>query len=586
MLNSCSPYLRLLDRNGIEWHSSLTKELAERAVREDKLIFQHIGYISNIKLREESQRLFSDNEVIKLLNENFICIAEDKEDRPESFLLALDLLFLNDDFSYGPMNLLIMPDRRPIICFSNSDPANFKEIIYSILKAKKEKKELLSQMADELSKRAVNTGVITKKCNGSNIGQQELTNYMLHWYKGMFDKDFIFHLRPFTPNPSSLYTVVEYLKCYPDMEISSSIESLLDHLQYSAIFDPVEGGFYRQCEDYTCKRALYEKTLEDNSQYIILYSAAYQHFGKESYRETALRTISFIKDVLSNGRGGYYSSSTLMTPESESDYYGYSIYELSLLFPQRYKEIALFLDMDLNIDRMKKQIPVRKGAQENVLTEDDLQLLKNRREEHRGHFIDKREITSYNSQFVKAVTLAATQLGRPELIATAQDTMEYLIINNSNDEGKLFRYVCCNRKRMLGYLSDYTNFMDAAMDLFKSTGDNMYMRIATRTLAVIMEHFYKQENGMFSKSEKSLQAETIPFKRESNIDIIRPSANSVMAGNLITYFELTGDKYYLSVARQQIDNIAPNLMASGPMLSSWAHKILRFNCINKVSETE
>lgn len=500
--------------------------------------------------------------------------------------MALDLLFLNDDFSYGPMNLLIMPDRKPIICFSDTDPDNFKEIVKSILKAKDEKKELLSQMANELSKRAVNTGVITQKCGSSGIGRQELTDYMLHWYKDMFDKDFIFHLRPFTPNPSSLYTVVEYLKCYPDQEISSRIESLLDHFQYSAIFDPVDGGFFRQCEDNTCKKALYEKTLEDNSQYIILYSAAYQYFGKESYKETALKTISFIKEILSNGKGGYFSSSTLMTPLSESHYYSYSIHELSVLFPDRYREIAFALGMDPGAERMEKQVPVRVPEKERLVSEPEIQLLKNRRREHRGYFTDWREITSYNSQFVKALTLASDLLNKPELISTAQDTMEYLIINNRNEEGKLFRYVCCNRKRMLGYLSDYTNFMDASMELYKHTGDSMYMRVATRTLDVVMEHFYKPENGMFSKSERSIQAETIPFKRESNIDIIRPSANSVMAGNLITYYELTGKDYYLDIARQQIDNIAPNLIASGPMLSSWAHKVLRLNCVKKISDKE
>ncbi len=586
MLNSCSPYLKLLDNRGIDWHSSLNKELAERAIKEDKLIFQHIGYISSTKLREDAVNLFADKEVATLLNDNFICIAEDKEDRPESFLLALDLLFLNQDFSYGPMNLFIMPDRRPIICFSDCDPENFKEIAKSLLQAKNEKKELLSQLADELSKRAVNTGVITKKCGNSNIGRSELTEYMLYWYKGMFDKDFIFRLKPFTPSPSSLYTVVEYLKCYPDQDISSKIESLLDFLQYSAIFDPIEGGFFRQCEDHTCEKAFFEKTLEDNCQFIILYATAYDFFEKESYKETALKTISFIKEVLSNGKGGFYSSTTLVTSEEDSNYYQYSINELSILFPDNYLNIAAALGFDTTVGKMQKQTPLRVQEIEDEVTSEQLQLLQRRRSEHRGHFVDKREITSYNSQFVKALTLASKLLDMPELISDAQDTMEYLIINNRNPEGKLFRYVCCNRRRMLGYLSDYTNFMDSAMELYKSTEEGMYMRIATSTLTVIMENFYKPENGMFSKSEKSMQSETIPFKRESNIDIIRPSANSIMAGNLITYYELTGETYYLSLAEQQINNIAPNLLASGPMLSSWAHKILRYNCITRSDEKE
>jgi uncharacterized protein YyaL (SSP411 family) len=582
MLNSCSPYLKLLENKGIEWHPSLSKALAAKAVKQNKLIFQHIGYVSNTSIREDSIRLFSNPEVIKILNDNFICIAEDKEDRPESFLLALDLLFLNQDFSYGPMNLFIMPDRKPIVCFSDCDPDNFMEIASSILSAWNEKKELLGELADELSKRVVNTGVITKKCNSSNAGHEELLKYMIHWYKGMFEKDFVFRLKPFTPNPSSIYTAVEFLRCYPDEEISYNIESLLDLLQYSLLFDPVDGGFFRQCEDNSCSRVFYEKTLEENSMFTLLYSAAYNYFGKESYKQTALMCISFIRNVLSNGKGGYCTSTTLMTPENESTYYQYSINELSILFPERYKEISSALGMDLSREKTEKQMPKREPGRETIITNEELKLLQERRREHRGHFIDKREITSYNSQFVKAIAMSARLLGMPELFNYAEDTMEYLIINNRNDEGKLFRYVCCNKRRMLGYLSDYSNFLEAAMELYKFNGDEMYMSIATATLSVIIKYFYKPENGMFSKSEKSLQAETIPFKRESNIDVMKPSANSVMAGNLITYYELTGNNYYLSLAEQQINNVAPNLLSSGPMLSSWAHKILRMNCIKKL----
>jgi uncharacterized protein YyaL (SSP411 family) len=91
-----------------------------------------------------------------------------------------------------------------------------------------------------------------------------------------------------------------------------------------------------------------------------------------------------------------------------------------------------------------------------------------------------------------------------------------------------------------------------------------------------MENFYKPENGMFSKSEKGADVPVVPFKRESNMDIIKPSANSVMAGNLIEMYRITEDKQLLELAGQQLANIAPNLPESGPLLSSWAHKLLLF----------
>lgn len=565
---------------GVEWNPSLTEELVERAIKEDKLIFQHIGYVSNMYIREASVKLFSDPRVIKILNGNFICIAEDKDDKPESFLLALDLLFLNQDFSYGPMNMFIMPNRKPIICFSDCDIDNFLEITNSIILAKEEKKELLIKLSEELSKRAINTGIITEKGRKTKLDSALLSKYVQLWYKGMFENDFIYKLRPFTPNPSSLLTVIEYLKYFPNETISLKMESLLDHLQFSAIFDPIDGGFFRQAKDYSCQEAQYEKTLEENSQFLMLYATAYKHFNKESYRETALMTYQYIKNELSNTVGGYYSSTTLITTVEDSAYYFYSINELSILFPERYPDIAIALGMDLTKNRLIKQTPVRSADCYEVITEDELNLLRDRRDEHRGYFVDKREITSYNSQFVKALAISSKLLDIDKMYQDAIDGLSYLLINNRNNFGKLYRYTCCQQRALLGYLSDYSNFIDASLELFKTKGDREYFKVAERYLNIVMENFYKPENGMFSKSEKNLQTETIPFKRESNIDIISPSANSIMAGNLLSFYEITGNKEHLKIAEQQINNIVPNLLSSGPMLSSWAHKILKLIKLN------
>jgi len=580
MFNTCSPYLKLLADKGVEWNPSLTEELVERAIKEDKLIFQHIGYVSNMYIREASVKLFNDPRVIKILNGNFICIAEDKDDKPESFLLALDLLFLNQDFSYGPMNMFIMPNRKPIICFSDCDIDNFLEITNSIILAKEEKKELLIKLSEELSKRAINTGIITEKGRKTKLDSALLSKYVQLWYKGMFENDFIYKLRPFTPNPSSLLTVIEYLKYFPNETISLKMESLLDHLQFSAIFDPIDGGFFRQAKDYSCQEAQYEKTLEENSQFLMLYATAYKNFNKESYRETALMTYQYIKNELSNTVGGYYSSTTLITPVEDSAYYFYSINELSILFPERYPDIAIALGMDLTKNRLIKQTPVRSADCYEVITEDELNLLRDRRDEHRGYFVDKREITSYNSQFVKALAISSKLLDIDKMYQDAIDGLSYLLINNRNNFGKLYRYTCCQQRALLGYLSDYSNFIDASLELFKAKGDREYFKVAERYLNIVMENFYKPENGMFSKSEKNLQTETIPFKRESNIDIISPSANSIMAGNLLSFYEITGNKEHLKIAEQQINNIVPNLLSSGPMLSSWAHKILKLIKLN------
>lgn len=579
MSKICSPYLRLLSGKGIEWNYSLTPDLITKAKQEDKLIFLHIGYLSNVKVREGSKKLFTDSRVSKLLNDNFICIAEDKDDNPESFLVALDMLLLNNDYSYGPMNLFIMPDRRPILCSSETDPDHFLNITKNILGAKSSKRELLEKLADELTHRTKLSGVITGVAEEPKEALAVLHQYVRNWHKTMFKSDFLKNLKPYTPNPGSLYTIVEYLRCFPNDELEDSIISLLEDLQFSPLFDPVDGGFFRQSEDYTCSKPLYEKNLEDNSQYIILYSAAWKLFRKNSFRETVIHTYNFINKELAAPSGGFYSNTTITDNVNDSVYYSCSIKELEILFPGRYQEISVALGLDTRDEVSNKQIPVRNPDTYNIIGREELESLRERRKEHRGYLKDTRIITSYNSQLAKSLSIASTLLENEEMKEDSTALFDYLLNNNINAKGRLLRYTCCSNGCRFGFLSDYAGFIDASVELYKSTNNKEYKDIAIRYLDFVFDNFYKPENGMFSKSEKGAEVPVVPFRRESNIDLIKPSANSVMAGVMIDMYKLTGEERYIQIASQQIANILPSIGYSGPLLSSWAHKVMEYGLL-------
>lgn len=581
MSKICSPYLKLLSGKGINWYFALSPDLLAKAKNEDRLIFLHIGYLSNVRVREESKRLFSDPDVINTLNNNFICIAEDKDDNPESFLVALDMLLMNQDYSYGPMNLFIMPDRRPILCSSETDPEQFLNVANKILKAKSTRRDLLDKLADELSHRTRLSGVVT------NIGDREyneaetLHKYVNNWYNTIFHSDFIKNLKPYTPNPGSLYTIVEYLRYFPDKSIENSLISLLEYLQFSPLFDPIDGGFFRQADDYTCKKPLFEKNLEDNSQYLILYSSAWNLFGKESFRETTYHISHFINRELSSPAGGYYSNTTITDNIHDAVYFSSSINELRILFPSRYQEISLALGLDTREEGNKQQLPIRNQDTFSILKHDELETLRARRKEHRGYLKDTRVITSYNSQLIKALTISYNFTGDEYMLEEASALFDYLLNHNINSKGRLLRYTCCSNGCRFGFLSDYAYFIESSISLFISTGKSEYKKIAVNYMDFVIDNFYKPENGMFSKSEKGSEVPVVPFKRESNIDLIKPSANSIMAGNMVEMYKITKDERYIQIASQQIGNIIPSLGFSGPLLSSWAHKIMLFALLPK-----
>lgn len=569
---------------GINWHFSLTPELLKKNEVQDKLIFLHIGYVSNINIRESSVALFSDPDVQKILNENFLCIIEDKEDKPESFLLALDLLFLNQDFSYGPMNMFIMPDRRPIFAFSDCNPDNFVNIAKSLIAAKREKRDKLEELSQTLTITAQNTGVISNKQDNIPIDRNLLDRYVESWFDDMFNNGFIYKIKPYTPNPTGLYTIIEYLAGNTGSKYFSKMEEILDHLHYSALFDPIEGGFFRQAADYSCTIPFYEKTLEDNSRFLLLYSAAYKLYGKESYRETAEKVFNFIITSLNLSQGGYVNSTTILEPVEKADYYLFSLNELSILFPGNYEEIAENLSISVTTEQKRKQTPVRTPDLYQKLTDEHLELLRERRKEHKGYYRDTRVITASNASAIASMATSSRYLDNTEMYNKALDLFEYIVYHNTDPvTGKLFRYTCNSDTYLSGYLSDYANFIEASLELYKTVHKEEYLSVAKRYTDLVMTLFYKPENGMFSKSELGLNHETFPFKRESNTDVVRPSANSVMAGNLISIYELTNNSSYLDTAKKQISNIAPNLLSSGPLLSSWAHKILKLISLDSIN---
>lgn len=581
MSKICSPYLKLLSGKGIEWNYSLSQDLLTRAKKEDKLIFLHIGYLSNVRVREESVKLFSDTEVVNILNDNFICIAEDKDDNPESFLIALDMLLINQDYSYGPTNLFIMPDRRPILCSSETDPKHFLNIANKILTAKNSRRDLLDKLADELSHRTRLSGVVTNIEEEPKNELEVLHDYISNWHNTLFKTDFLKNTRPFTPNPSSLLTIVEYLRHFPDKNIENSIVSLLEYLQFSPLFDPVDGGFFRQAEDYTCEKPLYEKDLEGNSQYMILYSTAWNLFAKESFRETVFHISKYITRELSSPSGGFFSNTTITGDANDAVYYSCSLNELRILFPSRYQEISLALGLDTRLEENIKQIPFRNHDTYSIIRQEELEAIIARRKEHRGYLKDTRVITSYNSQLIKAMAVSSLFVGDENMLEDAFALFDYLVNNNINSNGRLLRYTCCSNGCRFGFLSDYACFIESAVELFKITSKQEYKKIAIKYLDFVIDNFYKPENGMFSKSEKGAEVPVVPFKRESNMDMIRPSANSIMAGVMIEMYKITREERYLYISSQQIGNILPSLNHSGPMLSSWAHKLMEYALLSE-----
>ena len=154
MNKTSSPYLKELYKGAIKWKPFNVKTL-NLAKREDKIIFIHVGYISNMEARENSYQLFNDKDVIEVINNNFIPIAIDLEDVPEAMLVGMDLLVITEQYYSLPINIFSLPEAKPFTSFSSISPAEFLSLSFNIIDSFKEKRRLHVQQEEKLSYKKV-----------------------------------------------------------------------------------------------------------------------------------------------------------------------------------------------------------------------------------------------------------------------------------------------------------------------------------------------------------------------------------------------------------------------------------------------
>lgn len=576
MNKTSSPYLKELYKGRIKWKPFSVKSL-NLARKQDKIIFIHIGYIANIDARESAFELFKDQRVIDIINENFIPIAIDLEDVPEAMLIGMDLLIITEQFYSIPINIFSLPGAKPFTSFSTVSPEEFLSLSYNIIDSFKYKRELLDKAGKYVANRLSGTGVVQKKEAPCNISDKLLHAYVKSWVSRYIISKRRNLQSPYTINSRYYIFLLKYSHYYNQKENIGWLERALDKICFSAMFDPIEGGFFSQSVNTSFNEPLYEKQLSENIQAAVLFSFAYKYYRHKHYKVIVERIIDSIENSFKSPQEGYMTSITLTKRSKESSYYKYSINELKDNFPDTYIYIAETLGMDTEAPADLQQI-ISHTSKFAKLTKEELSILKGIRRGKKGEVIvDKRVITAYNCLYSTSLCLITHNLGNKNkvYIEKAKDIISNILNTQTIDKIRLHRYISQdNREHASADLLDYTFFLNALLHIYKYTKEKKYDLLISKYTAYIMLNYYQAHNGMFSKTSKT--EEITPFKRESIIDYIRYSANSVMARNLLILYKTRKDEIFLTAFKQQLYNIAPQIIGTGPLMVGWALQILNY----------
>ena len=577
MYRTSSPYIKELLKGEIEWHS-FSNDTLNKAIKEDKPIFVHIGNISNIEQRNLAYTLFNNPQVIEILNRHFISIAIDTEDVPEIYLIGMDLLLINEKRISQHINIFSLPGIKPVTCFSSLLPDDFLYIAHNVAESFRNNREKLEQASTFLTARLGKSGKVTRKEEPSTITPKLLHAYIRSWASRFLDKTGKYSRHPYILNPRNLLFILEYAYRYNVKEYLNYVSETLEHLYHSAVFDPIDGGIFRSSESYAFTQPSYEKTIYDNANALILFTTAHKYLKKRIFKEAAERIVCFLEQEMNLHGKGFITYITLNRSGNDSSYYKYSIKELEEAFPKRYRVIAHILGMTASGDKNALQI-ISNTERYWELTPEELQKLKTIRNRKKGEVMyDKRVMTGYNCRTAIAFcTLAANSKKglKEEYLRMAKEIIDIIATRRKKGKTNLYKYISSTElEYSTSDLYDYSLFLNSLLNYYIITKDRKYYELAKVYISHIYKGHFHHTSGMFNKTDNML--EELKARRAPVIDYNTLSSNSIMADNLLLMHRITKDNECLELFEQQIYNIQPQLIGSGPFMTGWGMQVLNY----------
>lgn len=559
LANSSSPYLKQHSHNPVDW-MPWCDEAFEKAREENKLLFVSIGYSACHWCHVMEHQTFEDEEAAEFINEHFISIKVDREERPDVDAVYMHSVQIMTGRGGWPLNCIALPDGRPIFGGTYFPKNTFLERLESIISIYSSNPEKVKKYATNLSRGVAQSDLIIappdgdatdfaggpwpkSQCNkiGASLDKQ-LDTWRQKWDRKMgLSKG-----APKFPLPTNLDFLLHYGSVQGDDDAITQARLTLDAMARGGIYDQIGGGFARYSTDSDWKVPHFEKMLYDNAQLIETYSHAYQIFKDATYKDVVFETIDFILRELNDTSGGFHSALDADTDGEEGKFYVWSKEELESILTIDELEYAMKV---YNIDQKSLwehgNNVLMKWSSDEALASDlslhkdefnkDLQSINSKLFKHREARtkpgLDDKVITSWTALTVSGLCTSYRVFGEGEHLARATEAMEFLLEKTRMKDGGLYHtYHNQTGHSISGFMEDYAFTIKACIDMYEATFDVTYLNHARDLLNYSFDKFYDLKLGTFwftSQDQTKLFA-----KKQENDDSVIPASNSTMAINL------------------------------------------------------
>ena len=585
LIHETSPYLLQHAHNPVDWNP--WNDLAlDQAKKENKLIIISIGYAACHWCHVMEEESFEDETVAALMNSNFINIKVDREERPDIDQVYMDAVQLMTGRGGWPLNIITLPDGRPIYGGTYFRKSDWISILNQLQKKFEQQPEKLKTYADHLEQGLAVSDLITISPQQNTINKNQLNTMVKAWSKN-FDHTYGGIKRsPKFMLPNNYLFLLNYAYLNNDQELQDYVFLTLEKMAYGGVFDQIGGGFSRYSVDIRWHVPHFEKMLYDNAQLVSLYAQAYKLTKNDLYKEVIIKTLNFTSKELKHEKGYFYSSLdadslTETGKKEEGAYYTWTKEELKNTLGDQYKIFADYYNVnEYGYWENKKYVLTRKKDNTKIAQKHDLnttQLLTiikecnskllNKRSLRKPPSLDDKTLTSWNALMAQGYLDAYNALQDEAYLEQALITAKFIQQQQRTKSGQLFHSYKQGKSTINGYLEDYATVISLYLQLYENTLDSTWLNEAKILTEYCYKYFYNSSNQLFyftSSENKPL------IKRPSEIaDNVIPSSNSIMAKNLFLLGHHFNNKKYQESAKQMLNNILPQIDNYVSGYSNW-----------------
>ncbi|UPQ80092.1 thioredoxin domain-containing protein [Flavobacterium azooxidireducens] len=585
-----SPYLLQHANNPVHWKAWNSTTLAN-AKENQKLILISIGYSACHWCHVMEHESFENEEVANTMNQHFINIKVDREERPDVDAIYMKAVQLMTGRGGWPLNVVCLPDGKPVwggTYFRKNDWVNTLEQLHELYQSQPEK---LIEYAEKLHEGIETLGLTEEKSTEFNI--TILDTFLAKWQKS-FDWEFGGYSRaPKFMMPTNYQFLLQYGFITQNEKLLEYVDLTLTKMAYGGIFDTIDGGFSRYSVDVKWHVPHFEKMAYDNGQLLSLYANAYKLTKNELYKEIIEKTTTFIEKEWLTNEGAFFSAldADSLTTENhleEGAFYVWKIDEIKNLIQDDFELFSeVFNINDFGHWEHGNYVLIQNKSldeisEKNHISIDELhlkkknweQILYKTREKRPKPRLDDKCITSWNAILLKGFVDAYKALGNENHLKIAIKNAHFIVNKIWSSDGNL-RHTYKNEKPSInGFLEDYAFVIDGFIALYEATFDETWLLHSKNLTNYCLDHFYDEKKQLF-RFTSDLDEALISNHFELEDNVI-PASNSIMASNLFklsVYFE---NSHYEEISRQMIAQVVPSIDYPSAF-SNWLMAALHFS---------